>query len=77
MKVKKKRLKLKGGLTLETHYHGGPVTRAYFLGDKQLTRFEQISVATLAQKLHIPLDKFAAHVGFDITNPYTRVKLGI
>lgn len=77
MKVKKKRLKLKGGLVLETHLHGGAVTRAYFLNGKQLGKFEQISVVKLAEKLHLPIAQFAAHVGFDLTNSYTRAQLGI
>nr|DAO33165.1 MAG TPA: GTP-binding protein TrmE N-terminus [Caudoviricetes sp.] len=79
MKVKKRRLRLKGGLVLETHLHGstGAMTRAYFLNGKQLGKFEQIGVAKLAQKLCIPLDKLATHVGFDVRNPYTRTKLGL
>lgn len=77
MKVKKKKLKLKGGLVLETHLNNGGVTRAYFLNGKQLTKFEQISVKKLAEKLHLPLEKFAVHVGFDLSNPYTLVKLGL
>lgn len=75
--VKKKRLKLKSGLTLETHYHGGPVTRAYFLDDKQLTKFEQIGIVKLAEKLCLPIAQLAYHVGFDLTSPGTRAKLGI
>lgn len=79
MGIKKRRLKLKGGLILETHLHErtGYMTRAYFLGDKQLGNFKRIGVANLAQKLRIPLDKFAMHVGFDVHNPYTRTKLGL
>ena len=77
MKVKKRKLKLKGGLVLETHLHGSLVTRAYFLNGKQLGKFEQISVVKLAEKLHLPIAQFAAHVGFDITNQYTRAQLGI
>jgi hypothetical protein len=53
------------------------MTRAYFLNGKQLGKFEQIGVAKLAQKLCIPLDKLATHVGFDVRNPYTRTKLGL
>lgn len=77
MKVKKKKLKLKGGLVLETHLHGSVVTRAYFLNGKQLGKFEQISVVKLAEKLRLPIAQFAVHVGFDITNRYTRAQLGI
>lgn len=79
MKVKKRRLRLKGGLVLETHLHGstGAMTRAYFLNGRQLGNFEQIGVAKLAQKLRIPLEKFAIHVGFDVRNPYTCTKLGL
>lgn len=36
--VKKKRLKLKNGLVLETHLNNGGVTRAYFLNGRQLTK---------------------------------------
>lgn len=79
MKVKKKKLKLKGGLVLETHLHGSAVTRAYFLNGKQLGigKFEQISIVRLAEKLRLPIVQFAAYVGFDVTNPWTRAKLGI
>lgn len=77
MKVKKKKLKLKGGLVLETHLHGSAVTRAYFLNGKQLGKFEQISIVRLAEKLRLPIAQFAAYVGFDLTNPYTRAQLGI
>lgn len=77
MKVKKKKLKLKGGLVLETHLHGSAVTRAYFLNGKQLGKFEQISIVRLAKKLRLPIVQFAAYVGFDVTNPWTRAKLGI
>lgn len=75
--VKKKRLKLKNGLVLETRLNNGGVLHAYFLRDKQLTKFEQIGVKKLAEKLHLPLEKFAVHVGFDLSNPYTLVKLGL
>lgn len=77
MKVKKRKLKLNGGLVLETHLHGSAVTRAYFLNGKQLGNFEQISIARLAERLRLPIAQFAAYVGFDLTNPRTRVKLGI
>ena len=77
MKVKKKRLKLKNGLVLETRLNHGGVTRAYFLNGKQLCKFEQISVVKLAEKLHLPLEKLATHVGFDLSNPYTLAKLGL
>ena len=83
MKVKKRKLKLKGGLVLETHLHpcsinhGSIVTRAYFLNGKQLGKFEQISVVRLAEKLRLPIAQFAAHVGFDLTSQYTRAQLGI
>lgn len=43
--VKKKRLKLKNGLVLETRLNNGGVTRAYFLNGKQLCKFEQSSEA--------------------------------
>ena len=75
--VKKKRLKLKNGLVLETRLNNGGVTRAYFLNGKQLCKFEQISVVKLAEKLRLPLEKFAIHVGFDLSNPYTLTKLGL
>ena len=75
--VKKKRLKLKNGLVLETRLNHGGVTRAYFLNGKQLCKFEQISVVKLAEKLRLPIAQFAVHVGFDITNQYTRAQLGI
>ena len=77
MKVKKRKLKLKGGLVLETHLHGSIVTRAYFINGKQLGKFEQISVVRLAEKLRLPIARFAAHVGFDLTSQYTRAQLGI
>ncbi len=77
MKVKRKKLKLKGGLVLETHLHGSAVMRAYFLNGKQLGNFEQISVVKLAEKLRLPIAQFAAYVGFDLTNPRTRARLGI
>lgn len=75
--VKKKRLKLKNGLVLETRLNHGGVTRAYFLNGKQLCKFEQISVVRLAEKLRLPIAQFAAHVGFDLTSQYTRAQLGI
>ena len=75
--VKKKRLKLKNGLVLETRLNHGGVTRAYFLNGKQLCKFEQISVVKLAEKLRLPIAQFAAHVGFDLTSQYTRAQLGI
>lgn len=75
--VKRKRLKLKSGLVLETHLHGSTVTRAYFLNGKQLCKFEQISVVKLAKKLRLPIAQVAAYVGFDLANPYTRGQLGI
>ena len=75
--VKKKRLKLKNGLVLETRINHGGVTRAYFLNGKQLCKFEQISVVKLAEKLRLPIAQFAAHVGFDLTSQYTRAQLGI
>ena len=75
--VKKKRLKLKNGLVLETRLNHGGVTRAYFLNGKQLCKFEQISVVRLAEKLRLPTAQFAAHVGFDLTSQYTRAQLGI
>lgn len=75
--VKKRRLKLKNGLVLETRLNHGGVTRAYFLKGKQLCKFEQISVVKLAEKLHLPLEKFAIHVGFDLSSPYTLAKLGL
>ena len=75
--VKKKRLKLKNGLVLETRLNHGGVTRAYFLNGKQLGKFEQISIVRLAEKLHLPIAQFAAYVGFDLTSQYTRAKLGI
>lgn len=74
--VKKKRLKLKNWLVLETRLNNGGVTRAYFLNGKQLCKFEQI-VVKLAEKLRLPLEKFAIHVGFDLSNPYTLAKLGL
>ena len=74
---KKKRLKLKSGLVLETRLNHGGVTRAYFLNGKQLCKFEQISVVRLAEKLRLPIAQFAAHVGFDLTSQYTRAQLGI
>lgn len=79
MGIKKRRLRLNGGLVLETHLNvsSGAMTRAYFLNGKQLGNFKQIGVANLAQKLRIPLEKFAIHVGFDVRNPYTRTKLGL
>ena len=77
MKVKKKRLKLKGGLILETHLHKNRLLYAYFLGKTQLTKFTGIGVKKLASKLHLPLESFAIHVGFDLSNPYTLAKLGL
>lgn len=70
--VKKKRLKLKGGLILETHLHKSHVLYAYFLGKTQLTKFTSIGVKKLASKLHLPLESFAYHVGFDVANPRVR-----
>nr|DAU60555.1 MAG TPA: protein of unknown function (DUF5040) [Caudoviricetes sp.] len=73
--VKKKRLKLKGGLVLETHLHGSAVTHAYFIGSKQLTRFEQISVVKLAEKHRLPIAQFAHYVGFDLSSRSVCAKL--
>ena len=70
--MKKKRLKLKGGLIVETHLHKSHVLYAYFLGKTQLTKFTGIGVRKLAGKLHLPLESFAHHVGFDVANPRVR-----
>lgn len=75
--VKKKRLKLKGGLVMETHFRKGNLLYAYFLGKHQLTNFTQIGVKRLAKKHRLPLEKFAYYVGFDTSNPRVLSLLGL